>query len=162
MPMPRPLKWILWIVGTLVSLAGGAMLLMAWFFSYFIGEPSKDEVVRVKSPSGKVEAILIETNGGATTSFGYEVYVVECGAKPSSSPAVSLYGAVRNQNAYGANLVWSSSDSLVVEYLSVKSAKLNTRNQSVQTQAIHFTLREGVFDNSAPSGGMLYNLRRRQ
>jgi hypothetical protein len=135
---------------------------MAWFFSSLVGEPSKDEVARVESPSGKVEAVLIETNGGATTSFGYEVYVVEYGAKPSGSPAVSLYGAVRNQHAYGANLVWSSSDSLAVEYLSAKSAKLNTRTQSVETQTIHFALREGVSDNSAPPGGMLYNLRGRQ
>ena len=162
MPMPQPLKWILWIVGTLVSLAVGAVLLMAWFFSGLVGEPSKDEVARVASPSGIVDAVLFETNGGATTSFGYEVYVVEHGAKPSGSPAVSLYGAVRNEHAYGANLVWPSSDSLAVEYLSAKSAKLNTHTQSVGTQAIRFVLREGIADNTAPSGGMLYNLRGHQ
>lgn len=104
MPMPRPLKWILWIVGTFASLAAGAVLLMAWLFSGLVGEPSKDEVARVVSPSGKVDAVLVEINGGATTSFGYEVYVVERGAQPSGSPTVSLYGAVRNQHAYGANL----------------------------------------------------------
>jgi hypothetical protein len=37
---------------------------------------SRDEVARVASPDGRVEAVLIETNGGATTSFGYEVHVV--------------------------------------------------------------------------------------
>lgn len=162
MPMPRPLKWILWIVGTLVSLAVGAVLLIAWFFSALLGEPSKDEVARVVSPSGKVDAVLIETNGGATTSFGYEVYVVEHDARPSGSPAVSLYSAVRNPHAYGANLVWLSPDSLAVEYLSAKSAKLDTHTQSVGTQAIYVALREGVTDNVAPPGGMLYNLRGRQ
>lgn len=162
MPMPRPLKWILWIIGTLVSLAVGAALLMAWLFSGLIGEPSKDEVARVVSPSGEVDAVLFETNVGATTSFGYEVYVVEHGAKPSGSPAVSLYGAVRNEHAYGANLVWPSSDSLVVEYLNAKSTKLNTHTQPDGTQTIHFVLRDGVTDNAAPPGGMLYNLRGRQ
>ncbi len=127
-----------------------------------VGEPSKDEVARVVSPSGKVYAVLFETNVGATTSFGYEVYVVEHGAKPLGSPAVSLYGAVRNQHAYGVNLAWTSPDSLAVEYLSAKSAKLNTYTQYVGTQAIHFALRDGVTDIAAPSGGMLYNLRGRQ
>lgn len=160
--MPRPLKWLLWTIGTLLSLAVVAILVTAWFFSGLVGEPSKDEVARVVSPSGNVEAVLFETNGGATTSFGYEVFVVERGAKPSGSPAVSLYGAVRNQHAYGANLKWSSPGSLAVEYLRAKSARVNMQAQSVGTQTIHFALRDGVTDNAAPSGGMLYNLRVRQ
>lgn len=162
MPMPRPLKWILWVVGTLVSLAAGAVLLIAWLFSGLVGEPSKDEVARVVSPSGNIDAVLFETNGGATTSFGYEVYVVEHGAQPSGSSAVSLYGAVRNHRAYGANLSWPSSNSLAVEYLSAESANVNTDTQSVGMQAIHVVLREGVTDNAALPGGMLYNLRGRQ
>jgi hypothetical protein len=160
--MPRPLKWILWTVGTLLSLAGGAILLIASFLSGLVDEPSKDEVARVVSPSGNIEAVLVETNGGATTSFGYEVFVVERGAKPSGFPVVSLYGAVRNQHAYGANLKWSSPSSLAVEYLSAKTAKVNMQTQSVGTQTIQFALREGVTDSTAPSGGMLYNLRGRQ
>jgi len=162
MSMPKPLKWILWIVGTIVSLAVGAVLLLVILTYGLVGEPSKDEVVRVVSPSGKVEAVLFETNGGATTSFGYQVYVVERGAKPLGTPAVFLYDAARNEQAYGANLVWLSPDSLGVEYLSAKSARLNMQKQSVGTQTIHFVLRDGVTDNAAPSGGMLYNLRRRQ
>lgn len=160
--MPRPLKWILWTVGTLLSFATAAVLLIAWFFSAMVGEPSKDEVARVVSPSGNIEAVLFETNGGATTSFGYEVYVVERSAQPSGSPAVSLYGAVRNQHAYGANLQWTSPDSLAVEYLSAKSAKVNVQTWTVGTQTIQIVLREGVTDNATPSGGMLYNLRGRQ
>jgi len=160
MLMPRPLKWILRIVGTLVSLTVGTMLLMVWLLSGLVGEPSKDEVARVTSPSGKVDAVLLEINGGATTSFGYEVYVVEHDTKPSGSPVASLYEAIRNQHASGANLVWPSIDSLAIEYLTAKSARLNTRTQSVGAQAIHFSLREGVTDNAAPPGGMLYNLPR--
>ena len=136
--------------------------MLVWLFSGLLGEPSKDEVARVVSPSGNIDAVLFETNGGATTSFGCEVYVVEHGAKPSGSPAVSLYGAIRNQQAYGANLSWSSSDSLSVEYLSAKSARVNAHTQSVGMQAIDVALREGTADNSAPPGGMLYNLRGRQ
>lgn len=160
--MSRPLKWILWTVGTLLTVTAVAVLLMASIVSGLVGEPSKDEVARVVSPSGNIEAVLLETNGGATTSFGYEVYVVERGAQPAGSPAVSLYGAIRNQNAYGVNLKWPSPDSLAVEYLSAKSAQVNTQTQTVGTQTIRFALREGVIDNTAPSGGMFYNLQGRQ
>jgi hypothetical protein len=162
MPMPRSLKWILWIVGTLASVAAAGLLMDLFLVGLLVSEWSKDEVARVVSPSGNIDAVLIETNGGATTSFGYEVYVVEHGAQPSGSSAVSLYGAVRNQDAYGANLRWSSSDSLSVEYLSAKSAKVNTPTQSVGTQAIHVTLRDRVTDKAAPPGGMLYNLQGRK
>jgi hypothetical protein len=133
---------------------------MAWIFSMV--EPSKDEVARIVSPSGKVDAVLIETNGGATTSFGYEVYVVEHGASFFGLPAVSLYDSVRSEHAYGANLKWLSPDSLAVEYLSAKSAKVNTRTEYLGTQTVQVSLRDGVTDNAAPSGGMLYNLRGRE
>jgi hypothetical protein len=87
---------------------------------------------------------------------------VEHGAQPSGSPAVSLYDAIRNQHAYGANLKWTSPDSVAVEFLSAKSTKIEKSILSVGAQAIHLVVHEGVLDNAAPSGGMLYNLRGRQ
>ena len=36
---------------------------------------TEDVVARVASPQGGVEAVLTETNAGATTSFGYIVYL---------------------------------------------------------------------------------------
>lgn len=158
MSMPLAGKWILW---TIAVISVVAVLLLPWIFSRLAGA-SKDEVARVVSPSGKVDAVLIEINGGATTSFGHEVYVVEHGAKPSGTPVVRLYGALRNENAYGANLVWPSPDSLTVEYLSAKSTAQNVQKRYIGTQTIHFALREGVTDSTAPGGGMLYNLQRHQ
>src|SRR5690349_14705648 len=76
---------------------------------------SRDEVERVPSPDGRVEAVLIETNGGATTSFGYEVHVVAKGRPPSEQVAW-LYRAGRNETAYGANLKWTDDHELVIEY----------------------------------------------
>jgi len=163
MKIPRSLKWIFWIVGiAITALTVRMVFLVAYFIFLLAGEPGKDEVVRNISPNGKVDAVLFETNGGATTSFGYEVYVVEHGVQPSGSPAVSLYGAIRNQHAYGANLKWTSTDSVAVEFLNAKSAKIEKPIVSVGTQAIHVVVHEGVLDNVAPSGGMLYNLRGRQ
>jgi hypothetical protein len=117
---------------------------------------SHDEVARVTSPDGGVDAVLVETNGGATTSFGYEIHVVPRGNSPrSSSEAAFLYGAIRNEQAYGVNLRWTSPTSLAIEYLSAHSATLPSA--SVAPREIAVQLVDGVSDPTAPPGGMLYN-----
>jgi hypothetical protein len=65
MEMPRSLKWGFWIVsGALAMLAASILLLVAYFIFLLAGEPSKDEVARAISSTGKVDAVLLETNGG--------------------------------------------------------------------------------------------------
>ncbi|MFT3959833.1 hypothetical protein [Propionivibrio sp.] len=162
MAISQPMKWILWVIGAFVSIFVVAVFLTTWLFSSLLGDQSKDEVARVVSPTGKVDAVLFETNSGATTSFGYEVHVVAHGAQSFGSPAVSMYGARRNQDAYGANLTWTSADSVAVEFLSAQFTKINSQTRSIGTQAIRISVREGIIDNSAPTGGMLYNLKGRR
>ena len=66
---------------------------------------SHDEVSRVSSPAGDLDAVLVETNGGATTSFGYLVYVLPRGAKPSKNHEVAwLYAAGRNAVGLCSNI----------------------------------------------------------
>jgi hypothetical protein len=60
----RSIKWLLAIGGLFVLCAAGLALVIA-----FIPGASKDEVARVSSPNGQIDAVLVETNGGATTSF---------------------------------------------------------------------------------------------
>jgi len=83
------------------------MVLIGLTFRDF-GEWSFDEVARVSNSNATVDAVLVETNGGATTSFGYEVLILPHGQQPKRSDhaVVSLYGAGRNDHAYGANLRW--------------------------------------------------------
>src|SRR5947208_1348029 len=80
-----------------------------------IHESSFDEVVRVPSPSSRVDAVLVEGNGDATTSFGYYVYVVTSGKAVSrrDGSVANFYGAVRSDSAYGVDLRWESDDRLV-------------------------------------------------
>lgn len=158
MTLSRFLKWILSIIGVVAAVVMASLLLMSVFLSGIFDEPSKEEVARVVSPAGNIDAVLIETNDGATTSFGYEVYVVAHAAQPSDAPEVTLYGAIRNQQAYGANLVWTAQDSLAVEYLSAKTSTLHRQTKVVGAQTIHILLREGITDPAAPPGGMLYNV----
>jgi hypothetical protein len=120
---------------------------------------SRDEVARVASPGGQAEAVLVETNGGAITSFGYEVHVVERGGSPDNEVAW-LYGAVRNANAYGANRKWVGEKALVVEYLEARDQALRQPSLKLAGKEIEVSLRSGVVDPAAPAGGMAYNLER--
>ena len=122
---------------------------------------SRDEVTRIASPTGRLDAVLVETNGGATTSFGYLVYVVPHGQRPARRDEVaSLYGAYRNRHAYGANLKWAAPTTLTIEYLRTQDLELRKPTLVVDGHTIEITLHSGVTDSSAPSGGMLYNLQK--
>lgn len=122
---------------------------------------SEDEVARVLSPSGKVEAVLVETNGGATTSFGYRIFLVTKGQKWNKGVEVAfLYGAGRNDRAYGVNLKWSTAENLRVEYFKAKQADLLKKLVEIADQNITIELQDGIKDENAPAGGMLYNLQK--
>lgn len=114
------------------------------------------------SPDGAIDAVLVERNGGATTSFGYEIHLVPIGGNPSANTETAfLYAAARSEQAYGANLRWASPESLTVEYLSARSVVLKQSQISVAGRAIIVQLVSGVSDPNAPPGGMLYNLQGR-
>ena len=119
---------------------------------------SRDEVARVRSPDGAYDAVLFETNVDATTDFGYEVRVVRHGGTSDAPPAVTLYGATRNEHAYGANLRWSTPRQVDVEYLEARSTQQNAAAVTVGQDKITVVLRPGVADPAAPAGGMAYNL----
>lgn len=124
---------------------------------------SRDEVARATSPSGHIDAVLVETNGGATTSFGYKVLLVPMGSKFNDGVEVaSLYGATRNESAYGANLKWDGALKLVVEYFKAKSEPSSKNMATVAGEQVEVSLRGGVKDPNAPAGGMLYNLEQRK
>jgi hypothetical protein len=122
---------------------------------------SRDEVARTPAPGGDVDGVIVETNGGATTSFGYEVHVVERGDAPWNGSRVALlYGAARNESAYGVNLRWDSQDVLLVEYLDARSTEVVPASVKAANRSVNVLLRAGIRDATAPPGGMLYNLRR--
>ena len=133
------------------------------FAACLLGGGSRDEVGRQPSPSRRLDAVVIETNGGATTSFGYEVHVVQKGQpakKEAKSEVAFLYGATRSESAYGVKPRWESDSELVIEFFSVKQLIRKVKDVRVAGTKVNVTLRGGVKDPSAPGGGMLYNLRR--
>ena len=124
------------------------------------GGSSWDEVARATAPGRLVDAVLIERNGGATTSFGYEVFVVPSGGaveRDAPGAVASLYGSVRNDHAYGVNLRWLAPGALALEYRDAHRAAVNDSLVTVAGQPVRVALRPGVSDPTAPSGGMLWN-----
>jgi len=147
-----------WTLGAALVLAVSCVAIPAALFSVF----AQDEVSRVTSPSGSLDAVLIETNGGATTSFGYRVIVARPGWHwRTGTEVASLYGAIRSESAYGVNLVWQNEDSLSLGYLRAKHEDIELPTLSVAGEDVITTLHPGIEDPNAPPGGMLYNLQGR-
>jgi hypothetical protein len=121
---------------------------------------SSDKVARVVSPDGRLDAVLIETNGGATTSFGYQVDIRPHGSRETHEVA-RLYGAVRSDQAYGVNLRWTEASNLELDFLKSKLTPEIRSPVRFGGREVTVTVRSGVEDPSAPSGGMLYNLKKR-
>jgi hypothetical protein len=110
-----------------------------------------------------VDAVLAEENGGATTSFGYRVFVVPRGAaivRESRDHVAWLYGASRSGNAYGANLRWVGPGALAVEFEAAERDSVLRPTVRVAGESVHVSLRRGITDPTAPAGGMLYNRQR--
>jgi hypothetical protein len=122
-----------------------------------LGSPKRDQVAWANSPDGAVHAILLETNGGATTSYGYEVELHPAphqNEKPS--PAGRLYGATRSSCAYGVNIGWLSPDHLTLEYDQADRVAVPPK-VDVAGRTITIETKSGVPDADAPCGGMAVN-----
>lgn len=120
-----------------------------------------EEVLRVTSPSGLVDAVVIEGSAGATTTFVYEVCLVAHGGVcRKGAAAASLVRAERSDRAYGVNVRWADSQHLIVEYLRAASTSIHRSPSVIDGQAISIRLQSGISDENAPQGGMYYNMHR--
>ncbi len=97
------------IIVILLSLAGCIRI---------FGEPQHEEVARAKSPDGVVDAVLVRTNGGATTAFVFSVFVVPSGTVFDHKAALfqserSLFAADHQE---GLQLSWRAPKFLEVRF----------------------------------------------
>jgi hypothetical protein len=122
---------------------------------------TRDEVARIPSPGTGVDAVLVETNGGATTDFSYDVYLTRHGWPSGKGQLVAnLYGAIRSDSAYGANLRWVGSNALAIEFDSVRNTPWVDSTPHFRGMAFRVRLSPGTIDSTAPGGGMMYNLKK--
>lgn len=103
---------------------------------------------------------MLETNCGAPCSFGYEVRLVATGGR-SGEKVADFDGATRNDSAWGVNPKWLGPNTLSVEYLQARNARLLKPTLEIASREVTVALHGGVNDPLAPAGGMLYNLKGR-
>ena len=143
-----------WLTGLI------AAAILCCFTTACITNITNDEVARAPSPDGRVDAVIFESNGGATTLFGYQVELRERSFWRRSEDVAYLYGATRNESAWGVNVRWLNDREVRVEYLDAKKVWLNKPNIRLAGREITVVLQAGVEDRTAPAGGMLDNLER--
>lgn len=56
---------------------------------------------------------------------------------------------------------WNGNDELDIEYLKAKAPPNIQAAVDIDGRDIHVVAKDGITDPSAPSGGMLYNLKRK-
>ena len=123
-----------------------------------LGEASRDEVAAVTSPDGATRAVLFETNGGATTAYGYEIELQAASRDGDEVVAAGeLYGAARSQCSWGANLRWLSPTELAVEFMEADRTAIPAQVE-IGGKSVTVMERQGVSDEVAPCGGMLANV----
>jgi hypothetical protein len=116
---------------------------------------SREEVAWANAPDRRTHAILLETNGGATTSFGYIVELHPAGHQGETPVnAGSLYGATRSECAYGVDLRWLDPSILELRYESAKQVSV-PKSVIVGGRRIHIVTHGGRVNTAAPCGGML-------
>lgn len=147
------------IVGALFAFILAFLLLIA----YAAFSPSRDEVLRITSPSGEMEAVVFEVNGGATTSFAYEVDIEDSRLIGITRTVAYTYGAIRNnKGAYGVTPRWVSDEELHIELYSSRHDEIFSPYQRLFGNPVRIEMKLNINDLTAPAGGMLQNQKQNQ
>jgi hypothetical protein len=130
------------------------------------GCASRNQVARVTSPDGQVDAVVFEQDCGAICDVVDEVWVVPRGRRHGDKVAW-FDDAVRSERAWGVvgwgvNVTWDSANHLVIEYLSAGQAKLLMQKTVIAGQDVQISMRSGISDPLAPAGEMLNHLSRQK
>ena len=119
---------------------------------------SDDEVARVRAPDGRLDAVVVEQNGGATTTFYYTVHLTAPDAPHMRGRrAAFLEGATRSDRAWGVTLRWRTPTELHVAYHQARRTSAQSSRTRIAGRAVQVVLDSGVVDSAAPPGGMLRN-----
>jgi hypothetical protein len=120
------------------------------------------EVARAASPSGRLDAIVIEANTGPKASSSFDVFVVPSGEDHNKGVHVaSLYAATRSRTAYGVNLRWSGVEQLAIEYFEASAAEIMKETVAIDGEQVRVSLSAGIEDAAAAPGSMLDNVKKR-
>lgn len=80
-----------------------------------------DEISRVLSPDKRVDAVVTKGNCGATTSYSYQVSVVQAGKAPVESDIIFLA-----DKAESVSVSWQAPKKLVISYKEARIFKFTS------------------------------------
>ncbi|MEX1830123.1 hypothetical protein [Luteibacter sp. CQ10] len=113
------------------------------------------EAARVTGPDGLLDAVVLESDAGATTGYTYSVCIVVRGKPCVANALVARFDeAARSPSSWGVDVVWQSPKHLEIRYLRAKSAELIDLEQP-SSSTTRVTLKAGVDNLAAPHGPMV-------
>ena len=114
-----------------------------------------DEVTRLRSPSGALEAVVIEGETSVLNPFTYDVYVTPAGRGVRAGEQVAwLSSASRSKQSLGVNVRWTAPDTLAISYLSASWEEPVRDSVRVASQRVMVTVQAHVDDPTAAPGCM--------
>lgn len=99
--------------------------------------PVKEEVERVPSPDGAIDAVVIRVNAGATVSFYYDIYVVPAGSTAQGREVADFYGLYSTDGwAEGMRPIWVDDSALQLRFEKARQGNLRQRSIEVAGRRI--------------------------
>lgn len=117
------------------------------------GDSSREERAWANSPDGGTHAILIETNGGATTAFGYLVELHPSDHQGQKPVRVADFYRVESDCEYGLDMRWSDVNTLILEMGSASQMHF-VRSARVGGKIVRVIVKTGIGESADPCRGM--------
>jgi len=95
------------------------------------------EIQRVKSPDGKVEAVNVQSNCGATTAYSEQVYIVPMGGK---FPTEGKFAQFIADHTDGLEIVWREQKVLEVRYNKARIFKFSNFWESKDVENFEYVV----------------------
>lgn len=108
---------------------------------------AQEEIARIASPDSVVDAVLVESNCGATCGYAYLVTIVPRGEPAGEHPLF------RADKASGLNLEWERAKVLNIEYDSARIFHFSNFWQSRDVDNFRYTVRVRLRSSNEQSEG---------
>jgi hypothetical protein len=123
---------------------------LSWFLPF--SEWSENEVMRILSPDGRLEAVLTQSNAGATTSFKYRIYITIPGTDFRGQESLFVGDKLRNKSNHDLPLIhWNESHELLISYDSAQVYQFKNFWRSRQVDNGMFVVRVSLIE----TGGLI-------
>jgi hypothetical protein len=123
------------------------------FFSFYsfgcnaipFPEVSSKEHYRVKSPDAEVDAVLMKSDGGATTSVSYNLFILPKGASSRELPLE--HSRLIADNAEGLRITWIENKVLKIDCKSARIFRFSNFWQSKEVQDYRYVVEIRISPN---------------